>query len=67
VLPLNVREYLKNTLNTIDYDTFIGSPNEEFCKTMFDKFLIEIKKQDTAKEINLKDYLPELAQMINWT
>lgn len=67
VLPINVIRHLKSILNENDYNTFIGDVDQELNQKLFDKFLIEIKNQDTAKGINLKDYLPELAYMINWS
>jgi len=66
-LPTNVIEHLKSSLSHDDYHTFIGDSNEVTRSHLFNKFLIEIKRQDTAKGINLKDYLPDLAQMINWS
>lgn len=66
-LPKNVIQHLKSTLNNVDYNTFIGEYNSELSQPLFEQFKTEIKRQDTAKGINLKDYLPELAQMINWT
>lgn len=67
VLPLTAIKYLKSTLNSADYNMFVGNRDEEACDRLFDKFLIQIKKQDAAKGINLKNYLPELAKLINWT
>jgi hypothetical protein len=67
VLPLNVKEYLKNTLSDVDYRTLIGNDNQESQQDKFERFKVEIKKQDTAKGINLKNYLPKLAEMINWS
>jgi len=66
-LPTNVINYLEESLSTIDYNTFVGQVNEEHRQRLFDQFLVEIKKQDAAKGISLKDYLPELAQLINWS
>lgn len=65
-LPNNVIQHLKSTLNSVDYNTFIGEYDSELSQKLFEQFVIEIKRQDAAKGINLKDYLPELAQMIKW-
>lgn len=65
-LPTNVIEHLKFILSDADYNMFIKN-NQLTRQQLFDKFLIEIKKQDKAKGIDLKNYLPELANMINWT
>jgi sulfatase maturation enzyme AslB (radical SAM superfamily) len=67
VLPANVLEYLKSSLATDDYDTLIGNNTSMDNAQLFDQFIVEIKKQDTAKGIDLKNYLPELAQMIKLT
>lgn len=66
-LPKDVIQYLKASLSDTDYNSFIGVHNNELSQRLFDQFVIEIKRQDTAKGINLKDYLPELARMINWS
>lgn len=66
VLPTNAIAHLKSALNPTDYNMLVGNRNEELCQQLFDQFLLEIKNQDNAKGINLKDYLPELANLINW-
>lgn len=66
-LPVDIKNYLKKTLTESDYNVFIGNDHSDSDQTNFETFLNEIKKQDAAKGINLKDYLPELAQMINWS
>lgn len=66
-LPIEVKNYLKTSLSDSDYNTFIGNNHSDQDQLNFKTFLNEIKQQDNAKGINLKDYLPELAQMINWS
>lgn len=65
-LPENVIQHLKSTLNSVDYNAFIGTHDPALSQKLFDQFLVQIKQQDAAKGINLNDYLPELARMINW-
>jgi organic radical activating enzyme len=63
-LPQKVKQILKQTLTSVDYNTFIGpihtEQDEQNVKLMFD----QIKIQDTAKKIQMKDYLPELHNML---
>jgi hypothetical protein len=39
------------------------SPDDE---KMFRKFQVEVAKQDCMKNISIKDYLPELAELLKW-
>lgn len=66
-LPVNIKNYLATELSEIDFDTFISNSHTSQDQANFEKFLKEIKKQDNAKQINLKDYLPELANLLNWS
>lgn len=66
-LPTNVIDHLKSILSPSDYGALVGNNNEDARLQRFAQFLVKIKQQDTAKGVNLKDYLPELAEMINWS
>jgi hypothetical protein len=39
------------------------SPSDD---QLFAKFQIEIAKQDGMKNISMRDYLPELAELLKW-
>lgn len=66
-LSLEIKNYLKTVLCETDYNMFIGNSHCDQDQQNFETFLKEIKKQDAAKHISINNYLPELAQMINWS
>lgn len=66
-LPVDIKNYLKTILTEFDYNTLIGNDHSSQDQANFEQFLTEIKTQDNAKKIDINDYLPELAQMINWS
>lgn len=63
-LPVSVKQLLKQQLSDIDYQTYIGEHHTQEHQTNFEKLLIETAKQDRAKHIELKTYLPELHQLL---
>lgn len=62
-LPSHVKHHLKSVLNDVDYATYIGKHTDQDDEN-FQEFLRQISIQDRAKKINLKDYLPELYELI---
>jgi sulfatase maturation enzyme AslB (radical SAM superfamily) len=66
-LPEPIKKVLKQQLSTTDYGAFIGSMHTEQDQRDFQTMLSQINIQDTAKKIQMKDFLPELHdQLINW-
>ena len=66
-LPESIKKVLKQQLSATDYNTFIGPIHTEQDQRNFQLMLSQIKIQDTAKKIQMKDYLPELHdKLINW-
>jgi hypothetical protein len=63
-LPESVKSVLKQRLTITDYNTFIGDHTEKDQQN-FKTFLKEIDWQDSVKGISYKNYLPELAQLLN--
>lgn len=63
-LPESIKDVLKQRLNAVDYDTYIGQHTEQ-DQANFQKFLTEIALQDSMKGVNYRDYLPELANLIS--
>jgi organic radical activating enzyme len=63
-LSIKVKELLKTKLNDCDYQTYIGTQHTEADQKNFEQMLIEVKKQDNAKNISIANYLPELGQLI---
>ena len=64
-LPESVKTVLKTKLSKSDYNTFIGPIHTDQDQQNFELMLDQIKIQDTAKKIQMKDYLPELYQLLN--
>lgn len=64
-LPQKIKQILKQQLTSADYNTFIGPIHTDQDQQNFNSMLKEIKIQDTAKKIQMRDYLPELHQLIN--
>ena len=63
-LPESIKKSLKLQLSAVDYNTFIGPIHTGQDQENFQTMLTQIKKQDTAKKIQMKDYLPELHNML---
>ena len=63
-LPKHVKDLLKKQLSPADFKTHIGDVHTRLDQDNFDNFLINIKRQDQAKNISIKDYLPELHSML---
>lgn len=63
-LPVHVKQHLKTVLNPVDYDTYIGEVHSETDQSNFEEFLKQIKRQDNLKGISIKNYLPELCDLI---
>jgi len=59
-LPKSMKKILKQQLSATDYNTFIGPIHTEQNQLDFQTMLLQIKIQDTAKKIQIQDYLPEL-------
>lgn len=59
---------IKNKILSLNNDhelTYILSQHSVHDDSNFEKFKTEILKQDSWKKININDYLPELAKLIN--
>lgn len=65
VFPAQIKDILKQTLSPEDYLTFVGEVSTEQDLQLFKTMLVEVSKQDQAKKIRIKDYLPELDHLIN--
>lgn len=63
-LPVEVKQVLKDRLTEQDYLTFIGDQHTEQDQRNYERFLDNISKQDAVKKIRLRDYVPELADLI---
>jgi MoaA/NifB/PqqE/SkfB family radical SAM enzyme len=63
-LPRHVKQRLKTVLNDIDYATYIGNIHTTEDQANFEEFLKQIKRQDHLKGISIKNYLPELCELI---
>ena len=63
-LPTHVKQHLKTVLNSMDYDTYIGDYHTDTDQNNFEEFLKQIKRQDNLKGISIKNYLPELCELI---
>jgi sulfatase maturation enzyme AslB (radical SAM superfamily) len=62
-LPLAVKQHLKNQLTDVDYATYLGDDHRKHDQRQWDNCLRNIAKQDEAKGIDWRQYLPELAQL----
>lgn len=63
VLPGNAKKTIKNLLSVKEFDAFVG--NEQQVNTeLWQRFQQEIKNQDSAKGINIRDYLPEFCDLV---
>jgi len=63
VLPLTAKQALKDVLEPEHYRSFIGDPDQDPGDTWL-KFLNEIDRQDRAKGIDIRDYLPEFCKLV---
>ena len=57
------KKILKEKLTTQEYNTYIGPIHTDQDQQNFELMLSETKKQDIAKKISMKDYLPELVSL----
>lgn len=64
-LPQKIKKVLKQQLTPLDYNAFIGPIHTDQDQINFETMLEQIKVQDTAKKIEMKNYLPELYQLLN--
>jgi sulfatase maturation enzyme AslB (radical SAM superfamily) len=66
-LPRTVKEYIfKKFGHTKDLEFFIGSPHTDQDDKDFYTMLDRISLQDQVKNISIKNYLPELADLIDF-
>jgi sulfatase maturation enzyme AslB (radical SAM superfamily) len=63
-LPMSIKKILKRQLSAVDYNTFIGPIHTDQDQQNFQLMLEQINIQDTSKKIQMKDYLPELHNML---
>lgn len=63
-LPVSIKKILKRQLSAVDYNTFIGPVHTDQDQQNFQLMLEQINIQDTSKKIQMKDYLPELHNML---
>ena len=63
-LPESIKKILKRQLSAVDYNTFIGPIHTDQNQQNFQTMLEQIKIQDTSKKIQMKNYLPELHNML---
>ena len=62
-LPTGIKQILKEKLDQVDYDAFIGNLHTDQDTLNFESMLENIRLQDRAKGIRINDYLPELVKM----
>jgi hypothetical protein len=62
-LPVSTKHYLRDVLDSDDYHAFIGDPYHQ-SPGLWQDFLAEIKKQDQAKGINIRDFVPEFCDLV---
>ena len=62
-LPVAVKHRFRNLLDQDDYAAFIGDADQDTSDD-WQKFLFEIQKQDRAKGINIRDFVPEFCDMV---
>jgi hypothetical protein len=63
-LPVHIKSLLKQQLSTADFNMYIGDNHTSTDQANFERFLFNISQQDLAKNISIKDYLPELHSML---
>ena len=63
-LSIDVKQKLSQQSNSDEIAPWLThSPTDD---RLFEKFQIEITKQDRMKNISMQDYLPELAELLKW-
>ena len=65
-LPDSIKKVLKFQLLSQDFNTFIGPIHTNLDQQNFLLMLEQIRLQDTAKKIQMRNYLPRLADLINY-
>ena len=63
-LPRNIKNYIIQKNPNLNTTSLLGVHSES-CDLNFEKFKIEITKQDQWKKINMQDYLPELHNLLS--
>lgn len=63
-LSIQAKQVLKQQLNDVDYNAYIGDTHTAQDQQNFELFLKNIVKQDQAKNIHIRDYVPELADLV---
>jgi MoaA/NifB/PqqE/SkfB family radical SAM enzyme len=64
-LSAPIKKILKQQLSADDYNAYIGPIHTEDNQKNFNLMLDQIKIQDQVKKIQIKDYLPELANLLD--
>jgi hypothetical protein len=63
-LPADVKQQLAQRPDGNDLAPWLAhSPDDD---DQFEQFQIEVAKQDSMKNINIRDYLPELVALLKW-
>jgi len=62
-LSIDIKQVLKQTLDPLDYNMFIGPIHTDQDQHNYKSMLENIQLQDQAKKISINDYLPELVKM----
>jgi organic radical activating enzyme len=62
-LSRDIKDVLKNTIGKTEYNAFIGPIHTDQDQHNFESMLKNVQRQDTAKGISIKDYLPDLFKM----
>jgi sulfatase maturation enzyme AslB (radical SAM superfamily) len=63
-LPAEIKQQLRQQHNSDAISQWLAhSPNDD---RLFEKFQVEIAKQDHMKNISMQDYLPELVELLKW-
>ena len=65
-LPQSIKQYLKEVLSESDFNTYIGTEHTDIDQRNWEECLLQINKQDTAKNIKWQEYLPKLAELTNF-
>jgi hypothetical protein len=64
ILPSNVKKTIKNLLSVKEFDALVGN-EQEVSTELWQRFQQEIEFQDSAKGINIRDYLPEFCDLVD--
>lgn len=62
-LPVPTKHFLRDVLDSDDYYAFIGDPDHQ-SPGLWQDFLAEIHKQDQAKGIKIRDFVPEFCDLV---